>query len=123
MFGGLSGCDSADEELSIELVSSPPEKAAVEVAYPRIRLPAGVTLAVEFRRQGGRGRDFASDAEFEVYSEEPKVARPYRTQSNRRFLIVGLKPGEAIFQIRLDEEAFAPLRVEVSEPLSEKKDR
>lgn len=117
------GCDASEDELSIELVSTPPEQAAVEVAYPRIRLPAGMVLAVEFRRQGGLDRDFASDAEFSVFSETPKIARPIRTPDNRRFLIVAHQEGEAIFQIQLGEERFDPLRVEVSKPRSEKKER
>lgn len=115
------GCDHrASEDLSIELVTLPPEQASVEVAYPRIRLPAGVVLDVAFRRQGGN-QGFPEDQAFVVYSETPSIARPLRTRDKHRFLIVGQKPGDAIFRINLGDRSYGPLRVEVSSPRPEKK--
>lgn len=119
----LSGCDQADDELSIELVSAPPEQASVEVAYPRILLPAGVVLAIEFRRQGGEDREFDEDTRFTVYSDNPQVARALQTDDNQQFLVVGKSPGQARFLINLGGENLTPIEVQVNKPRSEKKDK
>lgn len=111
-----SACDEGETpELSLKLVSTPPEPVSVEVSYPRIRLPAGVALAVSVLPNDKSLRDLSTDAEISMYSENPKIARPFQMRNKHRFLIVGHKPGEAIFQIRIDDEKFGPLRVEVSD--------
>lgn len=119
----LSGCDNQDDELSIELVSIPPEQASVEVAYPRIVLPAGVVLAVEFRRQGGPDRQFDESTRFTVYSDNPRVARAIQTHDNHQFLVVGKSPGQARLRISLGKENLTPIEVQVNKPRSEKQDK
>lgn len=111
-----SACDKGEApELSLELVSTPPEQVSVEVAYPRIRLPAGVALAVAIHPNDESLIELSEDAELTLYSDNPEIARPFRMRDKNRFLIVGHQPGEAIFQIRIDDEKFGPLRVEVSD--------
>lgn len=120
---GFCSCDDQQDELSIELVSAPPEQASVEVAYPRILLPAGVVLAIEFRRQGGEDRQFDDDASFTVYSDNPRIARALQTDDNRQFLVVGKSPGQTRLRINLGKESLAPIEVQVNKPRPEKKDR
>lgn len=119
----IPGCDAQEDELSIELVSTPPEQASVEVAYPRILLPAGVVLAIELRRQGGENREFDEETRFTVYSDNPRVARAIPTGDNQQFLVVGKSPGQARLRITLGKEDFAPIQVQVNQPRSEKKDK
>lgn len=111
-----SACDVDEEpELSLELVSTPPEQVSVEVAYPRVRLPAGVALAVAIHPKGDDLVDLSKDSEITVYSDSPEIARPFRMRGKHRFLIVGHQPGEALFQIRVDDEKMGTLRIEVSD--------
>lgn len=114
------GCEPEEQGMSLELLSQPPSQASVEVAYPRVRLPAGVALLVRFRPQAG-GADGGDGSEpLELVSDHPDTAQGLRTEWPRRFLIVGHRPGDAILQILRDGEQLGRIRVEVAEQKSSK---
>lgn len=117
---GSLGCEPEEEGMSLELLSQPPAQASVEVAYPRVRLPAGVALLVGFPPQATGAEPANGPEALELLSDQPDTAQALRTQWPRRFLIVGHRPGDAILRVLRDGEQLGRVRVEVAEHKSGK---
>lgn len=107
----LPACSPEYDHVELELYSSPP--IPVWVSGTDIEIPAGLAVAVEVEPIARSRIEYVPDDEVELESEDRAILRVDATENSRRFVFVGVEPGETCVVVTVlgDREDCIPARV------------
>ena len=97
-----TACGPRYDGLEIELFSAPPVPVRVDGA--EIELSVGVAAAVDVKPLSSNQFDYYETDQLELRSQDRAVLRVEPTEQPRRFVLIGVAPGETCVDIEVDYE-------------------
>ncbi|HEY0137066.1 MAG TPA: hypothetical protein VGB85_23445 [Nannocystis sp.] len=98
----LTACGPRYDGVVLELYSAPP--VPVRVNGEEIEVAAGVAAAVDVRPLSSNQFDYYESDQLVLTSQDRDILRVEPTEAPRRFVIIGVAPGETCVDIEVDYE-------------------
>lgn len=106
-----AGCGPHYEGIALTLHSEPP--VPVRIDDQEIEIPAGIAVAVDVKPLSSGRFEYLVTDPLELRSQDRDVMRVEPTEDSRRFVFVGVAPGDTCIEIEVDydDHGCIPARV------------
>ena len=98
----LAACGPRYDGITLELYSAPP--VPVRVHAEEIELSAGVAAAVDVKPLSSNQFDYYETDQVDLRSQDRAILRVEPTENPRRFVLIGVAPGETCVDVEVDYE-------------------
>ena len=98
----LAACGPRYDGVVLELYSAPP--VPVRVSGEEIEVAAGVAAAVDVKPLSSNQFDYYETDQLVLRSQDRDILRVEPTEAPRRFVLIGVAPGETCVDIEVDHE-------------------
>ena len=98
----LTACGPRYDGITLELYSAPP--VPVRVHAEEIELSVGVAAAVDIKPLSSNQFDYYESDQIDLRSQDRDILRVEPTENPRRFVLIGVAPGETCVDIEVDYE-------------------
>lgn len=96
----LAACGPRYDGVDITLHSEPP--VPVRVSDNEFELPAGIAVAIDVKPLSSNQFDYYESDQLELRSDDRQVLRVEPTENPRRFILIGVAPGDTCVQLEVD---------------------
>ncbi len=112
----LAACGPRYDGVDIDLHSEPP--VPVRVSDNDFELPAGIAVVIEVKPLSSNQFDYYESDQLDLRSDNRQVLRVEPTGDSRRFVLIGVAPGQTCVQVEVDyrDRACIPAVVTAPEP-------
>ena len=112
----LAACGPRYDGIELELYSAPP--VPVRVHATEIELSVGIAAAIDVRPLSSNQFDYYESDQLDLRSQDRDILRVEPTESPRRFVLIGVAPGETCVDIEVDydERGCIPATVLAASP-------
>lgn len=113
---GLAACGPRYDGLTITLNSEPP--LPVNINDTVIELPVGIAVVIDVYPLSSTRFDYYESDQLALRSEDRDVLRVEPTSEPRRFIVIGVTPGETCVAVEVDHDDHGciPARVVEAAP-------
>ena len=98
----LAACGPRYDGIELELYSAPP--VPVRVHATEIELSVGIAAAIDVRPLSSNQFDYYDSDQLDLRSQDRAVLRVEPTGNPRRFVLIGVAPGETCVDIEVDHD-------------------
>lgn len=96
----LAACGPRYDGIELELYSAPP--VPVRVHATEIELSVGIAAAIDVRPLSSNQFDYYESDQLDLRSRDRSILRVEPTEHPRRFVLIGVAPGETCVDIEVD---------------------
>lgn len=97
-----AACGPRYDGVDIKLHSEPP--VPVRVSDNEFELPTGIAVAIEVKPLSSNQFDYYQTDQLDLRSDDRGVLRVEPTENPRRFILIGVSPGETCVELEVDYE-------------------
>lgn len=110
----FAACGPRYDGVEITLHSEPP--IPVRVSDAEFELPAGIAVAIDVKPLSSNQFDYYESDQLELRSDDRQILRVEPTENPRRFILIGVAPGDTCVQLEVDYDAHGCIPATVLAP-------
>lgn len=96
----VAACGPRYDGVDIELHSEPP--VPVRVSENEFELPVGIAVAIDVKPLSSNQFDYYQSDQLDLRSDDRQILRVEPTENPRRFILIGVSPGETCVELEVD---------------------